>query len=113
MKKLRFYKEDKNWYIDLPTWTGRKSALQMVSGADTLLAYIAEGENEVSLFVSEREIKGFDCLTLITKCLFNGAYYRIETYNGNYLNLKIWLCNVTKFALGKFPEKIYFIKALS
>jgi hypothetical protein len=111
MQMLRFYKEEKKWYIDLPEWTGRKSSLQMVSGADTMLAYMAEGKNEVYVYVSEEEQEDFACLEFISKCCFNGAYYRVDTYNNNYLNLKMWLCNVTKYVLGEFPEKIYFAKA--
>ena len=111
MKLLRFYKEEKKWYIDLPEWTGRKSALQMVSGADTMLAYMAEGKNEVSVYVSTEEHEDFNCLELINICWFNGAYYRVIMYEKYYINLKMWLCNVTKHVLGEFPEKIYFAKA--
>lgn len=109
MQLLKFYKDDKkDWYIDLPNWTGRKSALQMVTGADTLLDYIAEGKKEVLLYVDEDEFEGAESLTLINTCWFNGADYRIDTYKNNYINHKIWLCNVTKHVLGYFPEKIYF-----
>ncbi len=37
MKKFKFNKEAQNrWYIELPEWTGSKSELEMVFGADTL-----------------------------------------------------------------------------
>jgi predicted RNA-binding protein associated with RNAse of E/G family len=111
MQLLKFYKDEKkDWYIDFPGWTGRKSALQMVAGADTLLDYIAEGKYEVLLYVDVDEFDGAESLTLISKCWFNGAYYWVDTYKNNYLNLKIWLCNVTKHVLGEFPEKIYYHK---
>ena len=109
MKKLRFYKEkSKYWYADIPQWTGRKSALQMVAGADKLLDYIAKGRSEVYLHFSENEILNADKLFLIKKCWFNGADYKINKYLGKEINLKVWLCNVTKFVIGYFPEKIYF-----
>lgn len=107
---LAFVKENKNWYIDLPTWKGRKSALRMVSGADTLLDYIAEGKKDVVLYAELEEYEGAECLTLINKCFWNGADYRIDTYKNNELNLKLWLCDVTKVVIGGFPEKIYFTK---
>ena len=110
MKILKFVREGKKWYIDLPEWTGRKAALQMVSGADTLLDYMAEGKREVVMYVDEEEFSGCECLTLINKCWWNGANYRIETYKNYYMHLKVWLCDVTKVVLGDFPEKIYFIK---
>ncbi len=110
MKILKFAKENKKWYVVLPEWTGRKSALQMVSGADTLLDYMAEGKHEVTMYVEEEPFDGSECLTLIKKCFWNGADYRIDTYKNYELNLKVWLCDVTKYVLGGFPEKIYFVK---
>lgn len=110
--KLKFVKENKDkWYIDLPKWTGRKSALQMVEGADTLLDFIADGKREVILYTDHENFDGANCLTFINKCWINGANYKIDMYNNYQLNLKIWLCDVTKHVLGHFPEKIYFAKA--
>ena len=41
VKILKFNKESNGkWYIDLPKWKGKKSALQMVCGADKLLDLI-------------------------------------------------------------------------
>lgn len=109
--RLKFVKEkNNNWYIDLPTWTGRHSALQMVAGADTLLEIMAEGRNEVHVFVSDEEFDGSNRLDLVKTCWFNGADYINKVYEGTPLNLDVWLCNVTKFVLGEFPEKIYFAK---
>ena len=105
---LKFVREDNKWYIDLPEWTGRKSALRMVSGADTLLDNIAEGESFVYLYVSLEEFDGSDSITLINKCWFNGANYKNKKYD-----LKIWLCNVTKVVVGGFPEKMFFAKAIN
>lgn len=108
---MRFYKEkSKKWYADIPDWTGRKSALQMVAGADKLLDYIAEGKHEVTLNFSEEEFEYSDCLTLIDTCFFSGADYKVDTYKGYELGYKIWLCSVTKFVFGGYPEKIYFSK---
>lgn len=111
MEILRFYKEKSgNWYADIPEWTGRKSALQMISGADTLLDIIANGKNDVHIYFTEEEHDGADCLVFKRKTFFNGATYRIMTFEGKEINLKVWLCNVTKFVLGKFPMKIYISK---
>ena len=82
----------------------------MVEGSDKLLDYIAEGRKEVTLVFSEVELVDSDTLVLINKCMFNGAYYKADKYNGYALNMKVWLCNVTKFVMGGFPEIIYFKK---
>lgn len=109
MEILRFYKENsERWYADVPNWTGRKSALEMVAGADKLLDLIAKGRDEVYLHFSENEIKDSDVLIFKRKCWLNGADYKINNLDGQEIDLKVWLCNVTKFVMGKFPEKIYF-----
>lgn len=107
---LKFCKEGKKWYIDLPEWTGRKSALQMVAGADKLLDLMANGENVVNIYVDEENFVNAEHLILIKKCWWNGADYKIETYEGKDINLKVWLCDVTKHVLGRFPKDVYFAK---
>ena len=115
MEILRFYKEiSGNWYADIPEWTGRKSALRMISGADTLLEYMTEDKDtyvkDVHVYFSTEPHEGADCLVRTKKCLFNGAWYKIKELEGEEINLKLWLCNVTKFVLGGFPDKIYVSK---
>ena len=112
MNILRFYREEgKYWYADIPTWTGRKSATQMVAGADTLLDILSNNTDEVYLQFSDTPIKGGDVLKKTRKSVmswFNGADYVLETLNGDVIDLDVWLCNVTKFVMGKFPHEIYF-----
>jgi hypothetical protein len=109
MEILRFYKEEKKrWYADIPSWTGRKSALRMVAGADDLLDLIAEGSDEVYLHFSEEEIEGGYVLIFKKKSWVNGATYILRTYKGKYFKMKVWLCDVTLHVLGKFPQRIYF-----
>lgn len=107
MKRLRFYKNKFNrWFIDLPMWTGNYSDLEMVEGADTLLDHLANENKKVVLKISDEKFENSSHLTLIGKSNNkSGADYKwIE------MNLEIWLCDVTKFVLGYFPEKIYFLK---
>ena len=61
MKRLRLYKEEDNrWYVDLPDWTGSKSDLEMVAGADAMLDYFAEGENSIWLYISDEYFANSD-----------------------------------------------------
>jgi hypothetical protein len=109
--RLKFIKENNgNWYIDLPNWTGRKSALQMVSGADTLLDLMSEGSKSVEIFVSHEDFDGAELLEKKRNCWFNGADYFIKTYDNKVIDLDVWLCDVTKHVLGDFPDEIYFAK---
>ena len=110
MKTLRFYKDpDIRWYVDLPEWTGTKAELEMVAGADTMLEYMAEGSDEVTLSISEEPFEGGDSLVFkeLAIELGNGAYYYFENYRGITINLDIWLCDVVKFVFGDFPKILY------
>jgi len=109
MEILRFYKEDqKKWYADIPSWTGRKSATRMVAGADTLLDMIAKGREEVYLHFSEEYLPDADVLYFKKKSWINGATYKLKNYEGANQKLNVWLCDVTLHVLGKFPRRIYF-----
>lgn len=108
--RLKFYKEpDGSWYVDLPNWTGPKADLQMVCGADSMLEYMAEGEDSVWLYLSEEEFENADRLEFLRMAdeVDNGAFYRMPSYLGVEIGLEMWLCDVTKFVFGKFPKTIY------
>lgn len=107
-KNIKFYKDpDNRWYVDLPDWEGSKAELEMVMGADTMLEIIAEGENNVSIHFDLEPYEGANKLEL-KEVLEVGAFYMLESYKGIELNLDMWLCDVTKFVFGDFPENIYF-----
>ena len=103
MRIYTFNKEEGKWYINLPEWQDSKSALQMVAGADILLDELSNYQTSVQLSISSNE-KPADYSTLkkmINTSLTGGALY--------HLGLKpIWLCDVTKYVFGEFPQKIHF-----
>lgn len=109
MVKIRFYRElDSRWYADLPDWKGSKAELEMVSGADTMLDLLAEDKAEVTLRLYTTKVEGADELQIVDSIMESGAeYFYISTF---FDPLKIWLCDVTKFVFGEFPEILYVIK---
>ena len=110
MKRLKFHKEsDNRWYVDLHEWTGSKAELEMVSGADSMLEYMAEGEEQVWLILSEQEFENADKLEFLRLAteIESGAFYKIEKYRGIKIGLEMWLCDVTKFVFGDFPKTIF------
>jgi hypothetical protein len=119
--KKRFYKQNGIWYIDLPEFLeqglGTLADLMMVDGADTFLDHLAVNQSEVVVCFSE---KPFDeaKFTLLTEAqgknnsLFSflrfvpsqyGCYYRVSELN----NHRLWLCPVTKFVFGRYPDRIW------
>jgi len=119
--KKRFYKQNGIWYIDLPEFLeqglGTLADLMMVDGADTFLDHLAVNQSEVEVYFSE---KPFDeaKFTLLTEAqgknnsLFSffrfapaqyGCYYRVSELN----NHRLWLCPVTEYVFGAYPDKIW------
>jgi len=114
-KTIRFYREEPEgrWYADIPEWTGSKSELEMVMGADNMLEFICEGDSDVKLHLSTDNREGDDSkLEFIREATEyeNGAFYRLRSYGGVELNVEMWLCDVTKFVFGEFPKQIFLTK---
>ncbi len=104
--KFTFNKESHGtWYIDLPDYPGPKGNLAMVAGADDMLDFLAKGKKRVVVEMSEQPFEGALALDR-TKVgePGGGAYYKPV----NHAIQSVWLCDVTLYALGKFPEHIYF-----
>lgn len=114
MRSFRFYKDEYGWFVDLPEWDGERWDLQMVMGADTFLDLLAQGETETYVTLSTQPFDNCETLELIYLGrlegpeLGEGAWYILEEYVDLPFNLKMWLCDVTKFVFGEFPSKIYF-----
>jgi hypothetical protein len=112
MREFIFYKESTHrWYVDLPEWNGPKAALEMVDGADTMLEYMSEGTGKVRAILSAKSMPGAYNLKFIkeTPELGEGAQYLLEEYIGITINLRVWLCDVTKFVFDEFPRDIWII----
>lgn len=109
MNHYKFYKEENNWFVDLPEWEGSKSDLLMVGGADTMLDIISNNGTEVLTAISETEFEGAAVLEYVRPAeeIGEGSFYILKEYEGKELNLSVFLCDVTVFVFGKFPEKIF------
>lgn len=102
-KTVRFYKEDDNWYADIPNHT--KEENQMVMGSDDVLNFLSDGGNEIKLTVSDKETSDFIAHFNRVEHDEDGAYYQAC---GNYDMLyPIWICNVTHDVFGEHPQDIY------
>lgn len=116
-REFRFYQEHPSgrWYVDLPEWEGDKADLEMVMGADSFLTIMSEGNDEVRLILSDEKIEGADFLVLKEMGLFeeievgSGAWYILPKYMGIDYDHSMWLCDVTLFVFGYFPETIWFV----
>ena len=101
---------DERWYIDMP-WSGNRSNLEMVAGADDLLSYFdTDGDHRVTLHVvpseSSKVVEDHIELRQTSKSLTGGSHYDASSVEGFRLN-KIWICPVTLCVLGCYPKYLY------
>lgn len=110
--EVRFYKENGNWYADIPNHT--KEENEMVMGADAALDWLLESandcrvdkKNEITLTLSDNNEKYIAHLS-ITDHDEDGAYYMVS--GGIGVVEQIWICNVTHDVFGEHPEDIYIL----
>jgi hypothetical protein len=109
IREFKFYKDEGGWFVDLPGWEGNKADLAMVSGADTMLDIISQGENDIMVLLSTEEFDGSNRLEFLRESpeMGEGSWYLMKTYKGIEYNLELWLCDVTIFVFGEFPKNIY------
>lgn len=108
--KIRFYNREGRWFADLPEYIasgGTEDDCEMVSGADTWIDYLSKGKDSVFITISEEHFPKAEWLMLLAKDDY-GANYIAHTYEDEYVDLVMWLCPVTLFVFGKYPEIIYY-----
>jgi hypothetical protein len=107
---MKFNKLSSNrWYAEVEDWPGDFEDLEMVFGADTLLDKLSNGNDCVKLGIFADEVP-----SSFTLCLnkykedIDGGYYEQHYYSD--IPESVYICNVTKFVLGYFPDTIYLKK---
>lgn len=107
--EVSFTKIGRKWYCDVPGFP--KELFEhtlMVGGASKFLEYYSRGEIRIKATIkiaNEMDDKYF-CGSRLYKnssTLTGGAFYKDPS--GNF-DEEIWLCPVTLFLLGKYPERI-------
>ena len=107
--EVAFTKIGRKWYCDVPGFP--KELFEhtlMVGGASKFLDYYSRGESRIVATIkiaNEMDDRHF-CGSRLYKTestLTGGAFYKDPS--GNF-NEEIWLCPVTLFLLGKYPERI-------
>lgn len=96
------------WYCDIPGWPEVYFPNTVMVGDASLLIAEQAGEADYVTFRVEFSNKykkhtGYVTLSQKHSCLTGGAYY----YGGEQFS-DVWLCPVTLFVLGQYPNYIYF-----
>lgn len=113
--QLKFFKQNNNWYADVPNHTLDEN--EMVMGSDILLDFISNGKDKVVLDLELEQPEQFLLCLNRTSIDSEGAYYSISgriyldyldtLTSENVLLNEIWICNVTLDVFNCFPKNIY------
>ena len=121
--KLRFFKQDKKWYADVPEHTLEEN--EMVMGSDTALDLLSDNKDEIVLTLSDEDEKHSILTMTMKEHDSEGAYYTLSGFLYNkFLGLfasdpsrlsfditnEIWICNVTHDVFRSHPKNIYLLK---
>ena len=108
-KNIRFYCREGKWFCDIPEYIasgGTEEDLQMVSGADIWLGMISNYKDNIILKISDSEILN-EKLNIYEEDEY-GATYIAHTYKDMDINHILWLCSVTHWLFGNYPQIIYY-----
>ena len=108
---VSFKKVYGDWYCDIKGWPEKffPNSL-MVADASRLIQLMSNGDEYVTFDVvpSKKILKeeGLIRLSLYKSSVTGGGYY--STQIGDVKLNHVWLCPVTLFVLGRYPQYIYF-----
>ena len=120
VKKIRFYREDGRWYADIQGQS--KEDNEMIDGCDSVLELLYNKKSAcqpdtLNLLVSTKKRIPSPIIKIDLRKQEEdeeGATYRID---GGILAREMgikgetcWLCNVTKFVFGCFPDRVRILK---
>ena len=114
---LTFVKENGNWFYDFKNWGFSHDNLMMVAGADDLCEMYSGGNDRFTINIiasripleklteTHTEFKGEewpDDFSFSDRILYGRSYESSES--------DMWICPVTLFVLGRYPNYIYIEK---
>ena len=108
--KIRFYREDTRWYADIPSYIeegGNQADLEMVLGADIWLDILSQYGTEITLEISTEEQEDWDFIEYQKQNEFDDMEGVYQDHKSGHL---MWLCKITIWLLGNYPDKIYYRK---
>lgn len=130
IKLLEFYKEQGQWFLDLPEEIATQGECLMVGGTPELFELFTatqEIKDWVRLEVSEEPTKNFDLVLYLMgtgvneedlkewghEIVGSGGFYEILFIGDNplfpveLLGYQIWICPTTVKVFGHYPQEIY------
>lgn len=127
--KLKFVSEEVNglkmWYYHFPLWGFNHENLLMVAGADDLCEYYSKDGGKtavIDLVASKKDLhygskydhyigeEFTDNCNIIDRLCYGRNYKTSEfTKKLGVKNSGFWICPVTLFVLGRYPNHIYIV----
>ena len=106
---IKFYRKENRWYAYLPEYLeqgGTEEECEMIAGADDWLDYLSNHGDEITIELSDENVLS-EKISLYESDEY-GATYIAHTYKEEDINQVLWLCPVTVFVFGNYPQSIYY-----
>lgn len=98
-----------NWYCNIPGWPQSMFQRTLMVGQAAQLIYNKYLESltdsntiTFTVYIGKKQKVGWNTLTKTYSSIIEGGFYSGCGFNN------IWLCPVTLFVLGKYPDQIQF-----
>lgn len=107
--KVTFKFIDGQWYCHIPGWPKSMFPRTLMVGQASQLIdgkyrELGADNNQItfSVYIGKKQKQGWNLLTKTYSSTIEGGFYKGCGFNN------VWLCPVTLFVLGKYPEQIQF-----
>ena len=136
VKILDFYKQQGQWYLDLPEEVATQAECLMVGNTPEIFELLAskqENKKQVKLIISYKPLASHDFHFTLKNIgvsstqleewgheqVDSGAYYRLLDINSDYIHESIkhltsdvkqqpiWICPTTVKVFGHYPEELF------
>lgn len=112
MYTVAYYKIANRWYLDAPDFLeqgGKEEDLERIGAFHDFLEQLAEGGSSVEVLMDTEPFEGADCFELVgSSGGDSGAYYHLREFEGQSMDMELWL-NIMIYTLNTtLPQTIYF-----
>ena len=116
MHTFTYYKLGRRWYLDLPEYIeqgGNPDDLERIGAFHEFLEFAAKGETTLAFQMDVQPFADADCLELTASTgERSGGYYHLGFFEGQAVDLELWINTVIFFVQPSLPQRIYLKKII-
>jgi hypothetical protein len=114
MQQLTYHKFGGKWYLDFPEYLeqgGPEEDLECIGGFSELLDLASDDNLNATLLLDAKPFAGADEAVLLQSSGgTTGGYYRLHMFNGQVVDLEIWVNRLVYLQHRELPPRFYVKK---